>query len=105
MNPFTEQSAEEQPLRLTHPRCYEHLLQQFDLLHLHPYDVKASVIAETDGCVIILRYGENLTQSKQHFFKHEALIQLSKELTGFYEEVAQICKKTLIADYYKMIKP
>lgn len=95
----------EQPLRLSHPNCYQHLLEQFSRFHLHPYDVKASVMAQEGGFLIVLRYGEGLTQSKQQFFKFEALASISEGLTHYYEEVAQLCKKTLIADYYKMIKP
>jgi hypothetical protein len=105
MNPSNIRSAEEQPLRLTHPACYQHLLEQFATYHLHPYDVKASVTARNEGFVIILRYGEGLTQSKQQFFANEELALLSAELMQFYGEVAQLCQKTLIADYYKMIKP
>lgn len=107
MSPIKKGSveAEEQPLRLTRPLCYQHLIEQFYLYHLHPFDVKASITAQDGGFVIVLRYGEGLTQSKQHFFEYEALDQLSEGLTHFYEEVAQLCKKTLIADYYQMIKP
>ncbi|MEX1029483.1 MAG: hypothetical protein WDZ91_05480 [Paenibacillaceae bacterium] len=75
------------------------------MLHLHPYDVKASVIAGEGGFLIVLRYGEGLAQSKQQFFDDEALAQLSEQITLFYKEAAELCKKMLIADYYKLIKP
>lgn len=106
MNPSSHQTpSDEQPLRLALPACYEHLQAQFALDHLHPYDVKASAIPEGSGYVIVLRYGEELAQSSKQFFELEAIEVLSAELTDFFRETAQLCKKALIADYYKMMKP
>lgn len=105
MNPENHKSAGEQPLRLAFPASYQHLLEQFAVCHLHPYDVKASAIPEDGGFIIVLRYGEGLTQWKKHFFEHEALENPSTELTDFYKGTAETCKKALIADYYKMMKP
>jgi len=105
--PTSDEAAAEQPLRLVFPICYQYLLDQFMLIHLHSYDVKASVVPENGGVCILLRYGEGFTQWKKRLFEPEALESLSteSELTKFYKETAQICKKAMIADYYKMMKP
>lgn len=105
MNPSNNRLSVEQPLRLAHPACYQQLLEQFANYHIHPYDVKASSITQDDSIVIILRYGEGLIQSKQQSFTNDALVHASTQLIEFYVEVAELCKKTLIADYFKMIKP
>lgn len=107
MNEMFHKLAVEQPLRLVLPICYQHLLDQFTLYHLHPYDMKASVISENGGFAIMLRYGEGLTQYKKQLFEQEALENLTSESeqTQFYKESAEICKKAMIADYYKMMKP
>jgi hypothetical protein len=95
----------EQPLRLALPTCYQHLLEQFALDHLHPYDVKASVIPEEGGYLFLLRYGEGWTQGKQQYFANDLLGILPMELTNYFKETAKACKKALIADYFKMVKP
>ncbi len=105
LNKKKRAEIEEQPLRLAFPLSYQHLIDQFAQYHLHSYDVKASVIAQVDGFLVLLRYGEGLSQSQQQVFEENELIQVCEELTQFYDEVAHLCKKTLIADYYKMIKP
>lgn len=104
-HPIYNEWAGEQPLRLAFPTCYQVLLEQFAVYHLHPYDIKASVIPENDGFIIVLRYGEGLAQWKKHYFDYEALELSSPELNHFYEETAQACKKALISDYYNMMKP
>ena len=98
-------AAGEQPLRLALPACYQHLVDQLALDHLHSYDVKASVIPQDAGYLIALRFGEGWTQGKQQYFANEDLDHLTIKLTDFFKEIAQACKKALIADYFKMMKP
>lgn len=105
MEKSLNESAGEQPLRLALPACYQYLLEQFALEHLHSYDVKASVIPQEGGYLFLLRYGDGWMQGKQQYFANELLDNLSMELTNYFKEIAQACKKALIADYFKMVKP
>ncbi len=99
-----DRQAEEQPLILAFPDANARVLEQFALLHLHPYDVKAGVIAADGGFELTLYYGEGWTRRKQRFFELEALETPSDALTAFSLETAEACKQALIADYYKMMK-
>jgi len=93
------------PLRFVDPACYRLLLGQLEPYHLHAYDMHASIlIDETEGtAVLTLSYGDAPVRRIGEF-SVEALKGPDAAIVEFFREAAKDCKKTLVADYYKMMK-
>ncbi|GIP55176.1 MULTISPECIES: hypothetical protein [Paenibacillus] len=94
----------DKPLQLIEPRLYNLLVRELELLHLHPYDVKAGGSADERGVTVNLRFGEQLGQFTSRKFSWEAIETGDDEIATHFRETAELMKKTLIADYFKMMK-
>ncbi|GAB3060219.1 hypothetical protein [Virgibacillus ainsalahensis] len=93
-------------LRLVSPKLYNYILNQFeDEYNIHSYDFQAEGIKEETGILVLLRFGEQYTHIKEHFFSFEAIKEEKDELDEFVKEAGEYCTEILIADYYKMMEP
>ena len=92
-------------LRFAEPACYRLLSEQLALYHLHPFDVHASVRQDDAAgrAEIFIRYGDGPVV-RSAAFAVEALQGPADEIADFFRETAKDCKKTLIGDYYKLMK-
>ncbi len=94
----------DRPLQIVEPRLYNLLVRELEALHLHPYDVKAGGCADELGVTVNLRFGEELGQFSSRKFLWEAIDSGDEEILSHFREAAELMKKTLIADYFKMMK-
>lgn len=95
----------EKPLQYIHPELYLILTKELEHFNLHPYDVKAGAISYEDGIKVFLRYGENLSHMKEHFWVWNTIKENQVELKEYFRSTGEEIKKALIADYFKMMKP
>lgn len=105
VEPMPAQLQKQKPLRFAEPACYRHLMEQLQLYHLHAYDVDADVQYDKPAgtALLLIRYGDGQVQRSAEF-PAETLKQPNEGMTAFFQEIAKDCKKTLISDYYKMMK-
>lgn len=101
--PAAETTARSLPLRFAQPEAYGMLMKELEAIHLHPFDVHASAIAAGDEWTIEVRYGDGAV-SQSRSFRFEEPGGASEEFAAFCRNIAIDCKKTLIADYFKMMK-
>jgi len=103
--PADKPSPRPKPLRFVDPACYRLLLEQLEPYHLHGHDVHAALlIDEAEGkAVLTLTYGDAPVRRIGEFAV-DALKRLDAEIVDFFREAAKDCKKTLVADYYKLMK-
>lgn len=95
----------EKPMRMVAPALYQQLVSIFDEFHIHPYDIKANVKQKKEGLEILLRYGETFSKGQSRYFRQQDIEEQNSTVKSFFKETAESCKETLIADYYKMMKP
>lgn len=93
------------PLRFADPACHRLLLEQLAPYHLHAHDVHAVLqIDEAEAkATMTLSYGDAPVRRIGEF-SAEALKRQDTEIVDFFREAAKDCKKTLVADYYKLMK-
>ncbi|MDQ0197753.1 hypothetical protein [Neobacillus ginsengisoli] len=96
--------VEERLLRFAAPELYQRMVETFSTYHLHPYDVQATIFKSEDGFDVTLRFSNDFSKSVTTYFKNEQAAHPDEAVTRFFEEAADKCKSTLIADYFKMIK-
>ncbi|ARF69585.1 hypothetical protein B7C51_19800 [Paenibacillus larvae subsp. pulvifaciens] len=94
----------DKPLQSVEPRLYRLLVQELEQLHLHPYDVKAGGRTDDHGITVNLRFGEELGQVTSRRFFWASLENGDEEALTFFRQAAEKIKKSMIADYFKMIK-
>ncbi|WML44412.1 hypothetical protein [Neobacillus sp. PS3-40] len=95
----------ERPIQIAKPELYDFLKKELDKLHIHSYDYRANVIEQDGGLEMILRFGEGHNQTESHFFTNEMIEKRDEELLEFIQTVGKSCEKSLIAEYFKMMKP
>src|SRR5690625_6412968 len=91
-------------LRAVSPELYHYITEKLAEDKIHQYDIQASTIETADGLQVFVQYGENFTQSQAQFFAHEAIKKGNQEIAACTDEIAEACKETMIADYFKMVK-
>ncbi|WP_342429036.1 hypothetical protein [Paenibacillus sp. FSL L8-0158] len=94
----------DKPLQSVEPRLYRLLVQELERLHLHPYDVKAGGRADDHGITVYLRFGEELGQVTSRKFSWALVEGGNDEVLTFFKQSAEKIKKSMIADYFKMMK-
>lgn len=104
-SPSDRTSPRPKPLRFADPACYRLLLEQLEPYHLHAYDMHATLLVdETAGqAVLSLCYGDGPVRRIAEF-PLDVLKRQDREIIDFFKEAAKDCKKTLVADYYKLMK-
>ncbi|AOZ94522.1 hypothetical protein LPB68_01310 [Paenibacillus crassostreae] len=95
----------EKPLQYIHPELYLILIKELEHFNLHPYDVKAGAISNQVGITVFLRYGENLSHMKEHYWDWKTIKEDQVEVKEYFHSTGEDIKKALIADYFKMMKP
>jgi hypothetical protein len=105
LNPEEHNHIKEHALRAAAPGLYTHLIAELEKCHIHPYDIEPSVIEKESGLQLILRFGEGFMQSDTRDFTWEEIERQAESINEFFKEAGERCKKVLIADYYKMMKP
>ena len=93
------------PLRFAQADCYRLLLEELAAHHLHAYDVQADAAWQGALLTISLRYGEGLARERERVFAQDEVERLNSSLSEFFREAAADCRKAMIADYYKLMKP
>lgn len=93
-------------LSLVAPELNAALLAELGALHLHPYDIQAGIAMEKSGVRLTLRYGEELAYCSERLFDGMDIpIPTDQAVKDFFREAADNCKKVLMAEYYKWMKP
>ncbi len=93
-------------LRIVDPKLYHYIVNKLnDTYNIHSYDVEIVAMTGITGLKIKIRYGEDYKQSKEAFFSFTSLQNHEDDFTIFIDEVAKVCKKAMVADYFKMMKP
>ncbi len=95
----------EQLMKLAAPRLYEALEKELEQQHIHPHDIYATVTEAEQGLEIGLRFAQQQGYSTSLVIKWDQIDEPDEATTRFFRQSAQQCKKHLIADYFKMIKP
>ncbi|WP_026584383.1 hypothetical protein [Bacillus sp. J33] len=95
---------EERLLRYAAPVLYDRMIETFSSYHIHPYDVSATALKNENGYDVSLRFSTDFSQTFTHYFRFKQVKEPDEEVTRFFEEAAEKCKSSLIADYYKMMK-
>jgi len=96
--------GKQRTLRAVSPELYHYITEKLAEDNIHQYDIQASTIETADGLQVFVQYGENFTQSQSQFFSHESIKKGNQEIEAFTDEIAEACKETMIADYFKMVK-
>lgn len=94
------------PLEIIDSTLYRYIVEAlYEKQNIHSYDVEVLATEEETGLTISLKYGENFTHAKEAFFEYEALNKLDDEFVKFIDEITDECKKVMVAEYFKMMKP
>lgn len=96
--------GEQQALRAVSPKLYNYITEILEESNIHPYDIQTSTIKTDEGLQVFVQYGENFKQSQSSFFSFETINNLDSQINDFTKEIADACKKAMIADYFKMMK-
>lgn len=100
-----EYSPKKQLLRTTHPAGYEQLLEELSTHNIHAFDVQATSSETENEVEVTVRFGEAFNQALTKVFSKGTVLEKNEAFTDFCKEVGDTCKETLIADYFKMVKP
>lgn len=100
-----EHRSKARPLRFARPELYDRLLTELKTLHIHSFDVQASIIEKEKDAEIILRFGDDFSQSMSETFSYEAIQRINEEVISFFKEATEKSQQAIVADYYKMMKP
>lgn len=95
----------EKPLRVVAPDIYTIMREIFSEYNIHPYDVQATAVRMKDKVDVRLYFADAFSQSVAIQVKRNIEESSAVELRQFFRRTAENCKKQLIADYYKMMKP
>ncbi|MFS0862905.1 hypothetical protein [Fredinandcohnia sp. 179-A 10B2 NHS] len=95
---------EEKLLRFAAPSLYQKMVDVFSKYNIHSYDIHATVVKQTDGYEVKLRFSQSFSQTVSTFVSFEQATEPDEEVATFFKETAETCKNQLISDYYKMIK-
>ncbi|MBP1950748.1 hypothetical protein [Virgibacillus litoralis] len=99
------QTEQEQFLRVALPDLYSFLMEEVEKhYNIHPYDIQAHVIKDSEQYQLIFYYGDGFAHQKSKSFSHEAVERMGEEMTDFSKELGEACKEVMIADYFKMMK-
>lgn len=99
-----KEGSKEQPIQIISPKLYRLILNELENLHIHPYDMQVSGVKEENGVQLIFRFGDGYAHSASQFFSNEVIEDENPELKKFVQHVGEEGKKTMIADYFKMMK-
>lgn len=94
------------PLEILDSTIYRYIIEAlYEKQNIHSYDVEILATKEDTGLIITLKFGENFSHSKKGFFQYESLKELDEDFVKFIDEVTEECKKVMVAEYFKMMKP
>ncbi len=107
MNSAPKQSSNPRPkpLRFADPACYRLMQEQLEPYRLHAHDVHATLLIDEAEAkaILTLSYGDAPVRRIGEFAL-DALKRQDAAIVDFFREAAKDCKKTLVADYYKLMK-
>lgn len=92
-------------LRIQYPKLYEHLVEELSIHHIHPFDITASCREVADEVEIEIAFGEGFSRRESQTFPKENLDKLDPAFTSFCEKVGEVCKETMISDYFNIVNP
>lgn len=94
------------PLEIIDSKTYNFIIETlYEKQNIHSYDVEVFATEEDTGLTITIKYGENYSHTKEGFFQHETLKKFNDDFVKFIDELSEECKKVMIAEYFKMMKP
>lgn len=91
-------------LRITHPKLYDHLIEELSSANIHPFDIHATSRRTSTGTEIQICFGEKYQRESTQTFSESVISGAGSEFFKFCKEIADMCKETMFADYMKMIK-
>ncbi|WP_186577039.1 hypothetical protein [Aquibacillus kalidii] len=91
-------------LRLTIPNAYKILIDELESHHIHAYDIRALCYQASSTIDIEIQFGENFTHTMKESFEEKKL-EKNPDFINFCRKIGETCKETLIADYFRMVKP
>lgn len=94
-----------QLLQTSYPKLYDHLIEAIKVHNIHSYDVRATCQHVESEMEIQVNYGADFTLEHKRTFSDKEIAEIGDAFTEFCQEVGETCKETLIADYFKMMKP
>ncbi|MFD2761753.1 hypothetical protein [Lentibacillus juripiscarius] len=92
-------------LRTMYPSAYQFLIEKLKEHNIHSFDVQATAKKTGSAYEVCVRFGEGFGQEMTCRFAEKALREPDDDFAAFCEEIQKTCKETLIADYFKMVKP
>ena len=103
---MVEKEKSTRPLEIVDSTTYRYIIEAlYEKQNIHSYDVEILAREEDTGLMIILKFGENFSHSKKAFFQYETLKKLDEDFVKFIDDVTEECKKVMVAEYFKMMKP
>lgn len=96
--------GEQKELRAVSPKLFRYISETLEVSNIHPYDIQATAVEKEDGLQVFIQYGNNFNHSKSDYFTHQAIEKRNEEIDAFIKVIAEACKQTMIADYFKMMK-
>src|SRR5699024_9093460 len=96
--------GKQRTLRAVSPELYHYITEKLADENIHQYDIQSSTVETGDGQQVFVHTGENSKQSQSQFFSHESIKRGNQEIEACTDEIAEACKETMIADYFKMVK-
>ncbi|WP_088008269.1 hypothetical protein [Indiicoccus explosivorum] len=89
-------------LRIARPELYGRLMEELAEANIHSYDIRADCRDTEDGTEIRVSCGEGFREEAVRVFPQDEAFGAFGE---FSREVRELCKKTMMEDYLRMIKP
>lgn len=101
---FKKVPTKNELLQIAYPNLYEKLIEFLLIFNIHSYDVRATCRSIDDKIEIKIKFGDGFANKRMELFSKDELGR-SGRFESFCEEIAETCKETLIADYFKMVNP
>ncbi|RCW67025.1 hypothetical protein [Saliterribacillus persicus] len=92
-------------LRSAYPQLYDYLIKELSAHNIHSFDIQATSRDIGTEVEIQVQFGEEFNNTYSKTFSKEKVTEINDAFSNFCEEIAETCKETLIADYFKMVKP
>jgi len=92
-------------LRIMYPNVYNYLIDKLKENNIHSFDVQMTARKIDSSVEIYVCFGERFTWEVTRTVSEKSLSEPDNTFKEFCEEIKEKCKETLVADYFKMVKP
>jgi len=98
-------NKELQPLMMLSPFLYQELLGALEKENIHSFDIEAYGCKHSDEIEIEVSFGEGFQKVMKETFPLVILKEKNDKYLNFCTNIGETCKKIMIDDYFKMVKP